>query len=258
MEQIRLNKYLSEMGICSRREADRLVEEGRIFVNGKPAELGQKIQESDEVVFDGKRVAAAEKDEPVLIAFNKPRGIVCTTSTNDKATNIIEFIDYPVRIFPIGRLDKDSEGIILLTNQGELVNKINRQRYGHEKEYIVRCRRKLTALFLKQMSEGVEIRIPVIDAPDHERKQARGREYVNVTTKPCRVTKLDDHSFDIVLTQGLNRQIRRMCDALGNYVDRLKRVRVMNIELGELPEGMYRDVTAEELSELQRLIAHDS
>ena len=246
------------MGVCSRREADRLVEEGRVFVNGKKAELGQKIQESDQVLFDGKLVAAEEKDAPVLIAFNKPRGIVCTTSTNDRATNIIEYIDYPVRIFPIGRLDKESEGIILLTNQGELVNKINRQRYGHEKEYIVRCRRKLTAAFLKQMSEGVEIRIPVIDAPDHERKKARGREYVNVMTKPCKVTKIDDHSFNIILTQGLNRQIRRMCDALGNYVDRLKRVRVMNIELGGLPEGEYRDVTPEELAELKRLIEQDT
>ena len=246
------------MGVCSRREADRLVEEGRILVNGKKAELGQKIQEMDRVVLDGKVVAAEEKDAPVLIAFNKPRGIVCTTSANDRATNIIEYIDYPVRIFPIGRLDKESEGIILLTNQGELVNKINRQRYGHEKEYIVRCRKKLTASFLKQMSEGVEIRIPVIDAPDHERNRARGREYVNVTTKPCSLFKIDDHSFDIILTQGLNRQIRRMCDALGNYVDRLKRVRVMNIELGDLPEGEYRDVTPEELLELKRLIEKDT
>ena len=258
MEQVRLNKYLSELGVCSRREADRFVEEGRILVNGKPAELGQKISETDSLSLDGRPVGTAHRDEPVLIAFHKPRGIVCTTSTNDKATNIIEYIDYPVRIFPIGRLDKESQRIILLTNQGDLVNKINRQRYGHEKEYIVRCRRKLTNTFLKQMSEGVEINIPVIDASDKDRKKARGREYVNVMTKPCRVTKIDDHSFNIVLTQGLNRQIRRMCDALGNYVDRLKRVRVMNIELGDLPEGSYRDVTGEELRELRRLIEHDA
>lgn len=258
MEQIRLNKYLSEMGVCSRREADRFVEEGRILVNGKPAELGQKITETDTLTVDGKVIEPASKDQPVLIAFHKPRGIVCTTSANDKATNIIEYINYPVRIFPIGRLDKESEGIILLTNQGDLVNKINRQRYGHEKEYIVRCRKKLTNTFLKQMSEGVEITIPVIDASDKDRKRARGREYVTVTTKPCRVTKLSDHTFDIILTQGMNRQIRRMCDALGNYVDRLKRIRVMNIELAELPEGAYRDVTPEELSEMHRLIAHDS
>lgn len=258
MEEIRLNKYLSEMGICSRREADRYVEEGRITVNGRPAELGQKITETDELLLDGKKIGPEQKDAPVLIAFNKPRGIVCTTSSKDRATNIIEFIDYPVRIFPIGRLDKESEGIILLTNQGELVNLINRQRYGHEKEYIVRCRRKLTNTFLKQMSEGVEITIPVIDASDKDRKKARGREYVTVTTKPCKVTKLDDHSFDIILTQGMNRQIRRMCDALGNYVDRLKRIRVMNIELKDLPEGQYRDVTPEEYRELKRLIEQDT
>lgn len=258
MEEIRLNKFLSEMGVCSRREADRFVESGRVLVNGKPAELGQKIRATDEITLDGKPVAAEQKDKPVLIAFNKPRGIVCTTSAKDRATNIIEYINYPVRIFPIGRLDKDSEGIILLTNQGDLVNKINRQRYGHEKEYVVRCRKKLTKTFLTKMSQGVEIVIPVIDASDKDKKKARGREYVTVTTRPCQVTQLDDHSFDIILTQGLNRQIRRMCDALGNYVDRLKRIRVMNIELSDLPEGQWRDVTEEELAELNRLIEKDT
>lgn len=258
MEEIRLNKFLSEMGVCSRREADRFVESGRVLVNGKPAELGQKIRETDEITLDGKPVAAEQKDKPVLIAFNKPRGIVCTTSAKDRATNIIEYINYPVRIFPIGRLDKDSEGIILLTNQGDLVNKINRQRYGHEKEYVVRCKKKLTKTFLTKMSQGVEILIPVIDASDKDKKKARGREYVTVTTRPCQVTQLDDHSFDIILTQGLNRQIRRMCDALGNYVDRLKRIRVMNIELSDLPEGQWRDVTVEELAELNRLIEKDT
>ena len=258
MEEIRLNKFLSEMGVCSRREADRFVESGRVLVNGKPAELGQKIRETDEITLDGKPVAAEQKDKPVLIAFNKPRGIVCTTSAKDRATNIIEYINYPVRIFPIGRLDKDSEGIILLTNQGDLVNKINRQRYGHEKEYVVRCKKKLTKTFLTKMSQGVEILIPVIDASDKDKKRARGREYVTVTTRPCQVTQLDDHSFDIILTQGLNRQIRRMCDALGNYVDRLKRIRVMNIELSDLPEGQWRDVTEEELAELNRLIEKDT
>ena len=258
MEEIRLNKFLSEMGVCSRREADRFVESGRVLVNGKPAELGQKIRETDEITLDGKPVAAEQKDKPVLIAFNKPRGIVCTTSAKDRATNIIEYINYPVRIFPIGRLDKDSEGIILLTNQGDLVNKINRQRYGHEKEYVVRCKKKLTKTFLTKMSQGVEILIPVIDASDKDKKRARGREYVTVTTRPCQVTQLDDHSFDIILTQGLNRQIRRMCDALGHYVDRLKRIRVMNIELSDLPEGQWRDVTEEELAELNRLIEKDT
>ena len=258
MEEIRLNKFLSEMGVCSRREADRFVESGRVLVNGKPAELGQKIRETDEITLDGKPVAAEQKDKPLLIAFNKPRGIVCITSAKDRATNIIEYINYPVRIFPIGRLDKDSEGIILLTNQGDLVNKINRQRYGHEKEYVVRCKKKLTKTFLTKMSQGVEILIPVIDASDKDKKKARGREYVTVTTRPCQVTQLDDHSFDIILTQGLNRQIRRMCDALGNYVDRLKRIRVMNIELSDLPEGQWRDVTEEELAELNRLIEKDT
>ena len=158
MEEIRLNKFLSEMGVCSRREADRFVESGRVQVNGKPAELGQKIRETDEITLDGKPVAAEQKDKPVLIAFNKPRGIVCTTSAKDRATNIIEYINYPVRIFPIGRLDKDSEGIILLTNQGDLVNKINRQRYGHEKEYVVRCKKKLTKTFLNDSAVNSRLR----------------------------------------------------------------------------------------------------
>lgn len=254
MEGIRINKYLSGMGICSRREADRLLAEGRVRVNGKPAVPGQRIMDEDTIRIDGRQVTADLKGEPVLLAFHKPRGIVCSTTSNDRATNIIEYINYPSRIYPVGRLDKDSEGVILLTNRGELVNLINKGRYGHEKEYIVTCRKKLTDSFLLNMQDGVEITIPVIDAGEKDRSNAGGREYVNVVTRPCRVRRLDDYSFDIILTQGLNRQIRRMCDALGNYVERLKRIRVMNIELGDLPEGEYREVTGEELKTLEKLI----
>ena len=251
---IRINKYLSGMGICSRREADRLLAEGRIRVNGRPAVAGQRIMDEDVIKIDGRTVTADLKGEPVLLAFHKPRGIVCSTSSNDRATNIIQYINYPGRIYPVGRLDKESEGIILLTNRGELVNLINRARYGHEKEYIVTCRRKVTDDFLRQMRDGVEITIPVIDAVEKDRSNAGGREYIRLTTRPCEVRRIDDHSFDIILTQGLNRQIRRMCDALGNYVERLKRIRVMNIELGDLPEGQYREVRGEELKELEQLI----
>ena len=254
MEGIRINKYLSSMGICSRREADRLLDEGRVRVNGKPAVPGQRIMDEDVIKVDGRTVTADLKGEPVLLAFHKPRGIVCSTSSNDRAVNIVQYINYKDRIFPVGRLDKDSEGIILMTNRGELVNLINKARYGHEKEYIVTCRKKVTDGFLKAMSEGVDIMIPVIDASDSVRRSADGREYVSVRTKPCTVRRIDDYSFDIILTQGLNRQIRRMCDALGNYVDRLKRIRVMNIELGDLPEGAWREVTGGELTELETMI----
>ena len=254
MEGIRINKYLSGMGICSRREADRLLEEGRVRVNGKPAVPGQRIMDEDVIKVDGRTVTADLKGEPVLLAFHKPRGIVCSTTSNDKAVNIVQYINYKDRIFPVGRLDKDSEGIILMTNRGELVNLINKGRYGHEKEYIVTCRRKVTDAFLKAVQEGVDIMIPVIDAGESEKQSAGGREYVNIRTKPCVAKRIDDYSFDIILTQGLNRQIRRMCDALGNYVERLKRIRVMNIELGDLPEGAWREVTGGELAELERMI----
>lgn len=255
---MRINRYLSDMGVCSRREADRLIESGEVLVDGIPAKLGQKVERGQHISVKGREIKAEEKDEPVLIAFNKPRGVVCTTSTADRAVNIIEYINYPLRIFPVGRLDKDSQGLILLTNRGELVNRINRQRYGHEKEYIVSCRRPVTDEFLKAMSEGVKIRIPVTDVSDRDKNNAEGREYVDKITRPCKVWRLDKYTFGIILTQGYNRQIRRMCDALGNYVKTLKRVRVMNIELDDLKEGDYRDVTGEELEELYRLIERDS
>ena len=258
MEGIRINKYLSGMGICSRREADRLLAEGRVRVNGKPAVPGQRIMDADVIKVDGRTVTADLKGEPVLIAFHKPRGIVCSTTSNDKAVNIIDYINYHSRIYPVGRLDKESEGIILMTNRGELVNLINKGRYGHEKEYIVTCRKKVTDEFLQQMREGVEIMIPVTDAGEKDRGTAGGREYVKIVTKPCKARRIDDYSFDIILTQGLNRQIRRMCDALGNYVEKLKRIRVMNIELGDLEEGKYREVTGRELKELEHLIGLDA
>ena len=257
MEGIRINKYLSAMGICSRREADRLLAEGRIRINGKPAVAGQRVMDEDVIRVDGRTVTADLKGEPVLLAIHKPRRIVCSTTSNDKAVNIIQYIDYPGRIYPVGRLDKESEGVILLTNRGELVNLINRARYGHEKEYIVTCRKKVTEEFLQKMREGVEITIPVTDAGERERSGAGGREYIAITTRPCQVRRIDEYSFDIILTQGLNRQIRRMCDALGNYVERLIRIRVMNIELGDLQEGQYREVRGEELKTLECLIGFD-
>ena len=190
---IRLNKYLSDAGICSRREADRLVEDGKVFVDGEVAVMGMQIHPGQKVVCDGKMVS--EKEKPVFLIVNKPRGIVCTTSDKDHAENIVEFLNYPQRIYPVGRLDKDSEGLLLMTNQGDIVNKILRGGNAHEKEYAVAVNHPVTEEFLKQMCEGVRI------------------EDLDVTTKPCRAWKTGSHTFHIVLTQGLNRQIRRMCRA---------------------------------------------
>ena len=188
---IRLNKYLSDAGVCSRREADRLVEEGKVLVDGEIAVMGMQIRPGQKVVCDGKPVG--EKEKPVFLIVNKPRGIVCTTSDKDHAENIVEFLNYPQRIYPVGRLDKDSEGLLLMTNQGDIVNKILRGGNAHEKEYAVAVNHPVTEEFLKQMGEGVRI------------------EDLDVTTKPCRAWKTGSHTFHIVLTQGLNRQIRRMC-----------------------------------------------
>ncbi len=223
MQETRINKFLSESGVCSRREADRAVEEGRVKINGTVAFMGQKVSEDDTVEFDGKLVKNQER--PVLLAVNKPVGIVCTTSRKE-GTNIVDFLNYPVRVYPIGRLDKESEGLLLLTNQGELVNKILRGSYTHEKEYMVRVDKPLTDEFLKRMREGV----PILDT----------------VTKPCTVKQTGRQSFRIILTQGLNRQIRRMCQALGYRVRFLKRVRIMNIRLGDLKTGAYREVEGEE------------
>lgn len=228
MEKTRINKYLSEVGFCSRRAADKLLEEGRIKINGVVPELGTKVSDEDVVEVDGKPIRENE-EAPIYIAFNKPVGIVCTTDTKREIDNIIEYINHPKRIFPIGRLDKPSEGLILLTNDGDIVNKILRGKNNHEKEYLVRVDKPLNSKFLEKMRNGV----PILDT----------------VTKKCEVERIDDMTFRIVLTQGLNRQIRRMCEFLGYEVKKLKRIRIMNIKL-DMPLGKWRDLTSEELSEL--------
>lgn len=226
---IRLNKFLSEAGVCSRRQADQYVADGRVTVDGCVAELGQKVSPSQDVRVDGRRVSGRAKR--VLLAFHKPKGIVCTSEKRER-DNIVDYIGYPERIYPMGRLDKDSTGLILLTNDGELMNEILRARNYHEKEYEVTVNRPLTKSFLKQMREGVEI--------------------LDTVTRPCEVTRTGVFTFRIVLTQGLNRQIRRMCEALGYRVRELKRVRIMNIHLDDLPVGKYRKIRREELLELSK------
>ncbi len=221
---MRLNKYISETGICSRREADAWIASGRVTINGKRAELGTQVGDGDEVRVD-KRVVGAKKQH-VYICLNKPVGITCTTERHID-DNIIDFIGHPARIFPIGRLDKDSEGLILLTNNGDIVNTILRAENNHEKEYLVTVDKPVTAAFLAGMAGGVRI--------------------LGVRTKPCRVSRVDDYVFRIVLTQGLNRQIRRMCEVFGYAVRRLQRVRIMNIRLGKLRIGEWRDLSDMEL-----------
>ena len=236
MEKIRINKYLSEVGFCSRREADRLLEEGRITINGRVPELGTKVSDEDEIFVDGKTIKKVE-EEFVYIAFNKPVGIVCTTDTKREKNNIVDYINHPKRIFPIGRLDKPSEGLILLTSDGDIVNKILRARNNHEKEYYVRVNKPITEKFLEKMRNGV----PILDT----------------VTKKCEVEKIDTMNFRIVLTQGLNRQIRRMCEHLGYEVKKLKRIRIMNIKL-DLPVGKWRDLTPQEVNELNGLLEDSS
>lgn len=234
MEKIRINKYLSEVGYCSRRAADKLLEEGKITVNGKIPEMGTKVSDEDEIFVDGVSIRKKqEQEEHTYIAFNKPIGIVCTTDTQREKNNIIDYIKHPKRIFPIGRLDKPSEGLILLTSDGDIVNKILRSRNNHGKEYIVRVDKPITPTFLQKMRNGV----PILDT----------------VTKKCEVEKIDTMTFRIVLTQGLNRQIRRMCECLGFEVKKLKRIRVLNIKL-DLPVGKWRDLTAEELNSLNDLL----
>ena len=225
---IRINKYLSEAGVCSRREADRMIEQGRITVDGKPAVAGQKVEEGQAIFVDDNSVNPTK--ERIVLAFNKPLGIVCTTSKKEK-DNIIDYLDYPERIYPVGRLDKNSEGLILLTNDGELMDEILRARNYHEKEYEVTVNRPVTNVFLKKMSEGV----PILDT----------------VTRPCKVRRTGEKTFRIILTQGLNRQIRRMCEALDYRVRHLKRVRIMNITLGNLPVGKYRILGEKELKQLR-------
>ena len=250
MNEIRINKLLSEMGICSRRQADKLLKEERIKINGRLAEPGAKAGKNAKIEIDGKPVGEY-RAEPVVLAFNKPRGIVCTESEKDRAPSIIEYIGYKDRIYTIGRLDKDSEGLILLTNRGELVNLINKESQAHEKEYVVRCTDRLTEGFLKKLGKGVEIKVPVRKTITDKLK--KDDAFKLIRTKSCRVRKIDDYSYNIILTQGLNRQIRRMTKALGNNVERLRRIRVMNIELGGLKEGEYRIINGAELKELERL-----
>ena len=229
--QTRINKYLSEVGYCSRRAADKLIEESRVTINGKVPEMGTKISEGDEVRVDGNLISTP-KEEFVYIAFNKPVGIVCTTNTKVEKDNIIDFINYPKRIFPIGRLDKQSEGLIFLTNDGDIVNKILRARNRHEKEYIVTVNRPVNIEFVETMSNGVTI--------------------LDTTTRKCEVKRLSKFKFKIILTQGLNRQIRRMCEFLDYRVTQLKRVRIMNISL-DIPVGQWRDITEKELQDIHRL-----
>lgn len=280
MEKVRLNKFLSEMGICSRREADRLVEAGKVLVDGQPAVMGQKVSTEQRIVCDGKLVCdgnaddqdhvrgrsaagpqedaggqkaagpqegrgaagrerAGRRPEPVWLVVNKPRGIVCTTSDKDRAMNIVEMIGYPKRVYPVGRLDKDSEGLLLMTNQGQLMDALLRGSHAHEREYEVRVDKPVTESFLKGMAAGVELK-------ELER-----------TTRPCEVMATGKMSFRIVLTQGLNRQIRRMCQVFGYRVMELKRVRIMNIHLGTLRPGTYRRMTKEEYAEMCRLLRMD-
>ena len=231
---IRLNKYLSEIGHCSRREADKLINVDRIIVNGQKAVIGQKVTPKDRIEIDGVLVENRH-ERNVYLAFNKPVGIVCTTDTRVEKNNIIDYINYPSRIFPIGRLDKPSEGLILLTNDGDIVNKILRARNNHEKEYIVTVNKPVTSEFIKTMANGV----PILDT----------------ITRKCKVEQIHKKQFRIVLTQGLNRQIRRMCEYLDYRVVMLKRIRIMNIEL-DLGVGKYRDLTKKEFSQLNSLMSN--
>ena len=233
----RINKYLSEVGFCSRRAADRLIEEGKVTINGKIPEIGIKVEEDDQVEVEGQRIRKPRKQKKIYLAFNKPVGIVCTTNRSVEPNNVIDFIKYPARIFPIGRLDKPSEGLIFLTNDGDIVNKILRARNNHEKEYIVSVNRPINRDFIYRMSNGVEI--------------------LDTITKNCFVKQLGPKKFKIILTQGLNRQIRRMCESLGYRVQTLKRVRIMNIKL-DVPIGKYREFTTEELFELNILLENSS
>ena len=231
MEQIRLNKYLSDAGVCSRREADRLIEAGKVTVDGQTAIMGQKVGGIERIEINHKPIKVEE--EKVLLAFNKPKGIVCTTSKKDK-DNIVDYLSYGKRIYPIGRLDKDSHGLILLTNKGELVDKILRGSNFHEKEYVVTVNKKLTPEFLRAMGSGV----PILDT----------------VTRPCEIEQIGPKTFRIILTQGLNRQIRRMCEYFEYRVVDLQRVRVMNIRLGRLKVGTYRRIAGAELEELMKLL----
>ena len=236
-EPVRINKYLSEAGVCSRREADRQVEAGNVTIDGVVASMGAKVLPDQTVLFCGKPVK--KEEEMILLAFHKPTGIVCTAEKREK-NNVVDYINYPKRIYPIGRLDKDSEGLLLMTNNGDIVNRIMRAGNMHEKEYIVTVNKPVTDSFLRGLAGGV----PLVE--------------LNATTRKCNVWRIGKRQFGIILTQGLNRQIRRMCEYFGYRVEKLVRTRIMNIELGDLESGKYRDVTPEEFKKLKQLIAHSS
>ncbi|MBO0588684.1 23S rRNA pseudouridine(2604) synthase RluF [Sporosarcina sp. E16_8] len=231
---MRINKYLSEAGIVSRRGADKWIEDGRITINGQLAELGSKVEDGDEVHADGKLVKTEE--QLVYLMLNKPVGITSTTERHIKG-NVVDFVNHPLRVFHIGRLDKDSDGLLLLTNDGDIVNEILREENGHEKEYIVTVDQPITKEFIRQMESGV----PILDT----------------VTKPCKIKQLGPRKFNLTLTQGLNRQIRRMCSALGYNVRKLQRTRIMNIHLGDLPNGKWRDLTEDELSEMFKMLNYE-
>ena len=238
MDEIRLNKYLSEMGICSRREADRMIEDKRVLVNGKPAVFGMKISREDRICIDGKLIPA-NRPEKMVIALYKPRGYVCTTDRQWGDPLLEDLIDLPQRLFSIGRLDKESEGLILMTNDGDLAQKISRSENGHEKEYLVTVDREIVQKDLDCLGKGMYLK------------------ELNRMTKPCTVSRTGKRQFRIILTQGMNRQIRRMCKALGYRVEKLKRVRVMNITLGDLEPGQYRILGSRQTAELEKMVRHD-
>lgn len=232
-EEMRINKFISETGICSRREADRLIEQGRVTINGETAQMGSKVHPGDSVKIDGKPLK--QKEKTIYIAFNKPVGIICTTDRRVR-DNIIDYLNYPKRIFPIGRLDRESEGLIFLTNDGDIVNKILRAGNQHEKEYIVTVDKPVTSGFVESMGSGVRI--------------------LGTMTKKCRIEKLSKNTFRIILTEGMNRQIRRMCEVFGYQVVKLKRVRIMNVRLEDLPAGRWRYLTPDEIATINKLVAY--
>lgn len=234
MEQVRLNKYLAQCGVCSRRDADRLIEQGRVWVNGEPAGMGQLVSEADEIKVNKKLLQGRKKT--VVLAYYKPIGVTCTEKDKHADKKITDMLHYPVRITYAGRLDKDSEGLLLLTNDGDLINAMMRGANRHEKEYIVKVDKKITPEFLLGMSAGVYLK------------------ELNITTRQCETEKLGDYTFKIILTQGVNRQIRRMCQSFGYQVKSLKRIRVMNIKLEKLKPGEYRELTEEDLKMLYKML----
>ncbi len=235
MDDRRLNKYIADSGYCSRREADRLIEEGRVTINGQVAALGTRVDAAARVAVDGHALDGA--GEKVYLALNKPRGIVCTADPREPM-NIVDYLNYPVRVYPVGRLDKDSEGLILLTSDGDIVNRLLRAAGGHEKEYEVTVDRPVTRAFLDKMHAGVEI--------------------LDRVTLPCQIRRTGPDSFNMILIQGLNRQIRRMCEALGYRVTHLRRIRIMNIRIGTMKPGEWRHVTQKELTDLMNRLAHST